>query len=240
MHSNNGHFFSRAFAYDKLPVDLFIDAKGFQENASGWYAKDEAFFMQALDHLAPPVQQPLCAYLITMQSHSPFRNHNIPHAFTLDFRGDGRYSTLEQHYLQAMHDVDSALASFLTALPERLETTNNLVVIFGDHSSGVLNRPAGKREPITLLFHHPDLEARKLRQPVSHLDVAPTISHLLGLPRGATWLGDDILAQGTRRVVLPNGAIVTWGPDSGTVHVLPGAGMPYVEYSTSLLQGGTP
>jgi len=106
------------------------------------------------------------------------------------------------------------------------------------HPSGVLNRIEGKKEPITLLIHHPSLPPRCVDQPVSRLDIAPTIAELLGIERGANWLGDSLLATGPRRVALPDGATLTLDPSRNEVILQSGDGSGFVQYSASLLNGG--
>ena len=100
-----------------------------------------------------------------------------------------------------------------------------------------LGRQKGKVEGIPLVIHHPDLPPAVIRQPVSPLDVAPTLCHLLGFETGRTWIGDTVFTAGNRTVLLPNLTRIT--VRNGTRQVEPGAGPPlYRQYSMSLLNGG--
>ncbi len=236
LHPNDGHFYNRAAAYRRLPLEAFYDAHAFTGPASGWYARDADFLQQSLPYLRQQTQ-PFLAYCITMQSHGPFRNHAAPNGDpqALDTRG---LSRLAQHHALTFHEVDRALETFITALPRTLGTDNNLVVIFGDHASGVLAPDPSGLETIALLMHHPALPPRTIRQPVSPLDIAPTLTDLLGLAPGATWLGDSLLESGPRRVARPNRSMISLDPATGEPRITRGAARVYMDYSKSLLTGG--
>lgn len=201
FHPNEGHFYNRDQAYSHLPVAGFFDGRAFTGAARGWYAKDVAFFEQSLAILNARPQSPVLAYLVTMQSHGPFRNYS--EATRARWLLDGMsLSGIQKDYLRSMTEVDVALAGFVGKLRSSPRWKDSLVVIFADHPSGVIAKRRGLAEQIPLFLSHPALAARRIVEPVSGLDLAPTVAHLLGIRGGATWLGDTIFTRGTRTVAI--------------------------------------
>ena len=99
------------------------------------------------------------------------------------------------------HDYD--VGQTIKKMRERnLLTEDTLVIFTADHNfphSAMLNKIPGypatflSRLPLAFISGQP-LPPADLRQPLSQLDFAPTIAHLLGLPVPPGWWGESIFA----------------------------------------------
>ncbi len=209
LHPNRGSFFERSKRYQLMGFSTFHDQKSFSGDASGWYSKDMAFFSQSVKKLTE-LPEPFFAYFITMQSHGPFQNFKPSTRSKLRDKVAG-LPRLEQDYLCTFREVDEALEELFTDLKNTGLLDSSLVLIFGDHESGVVkNDVKGEGERVPLIFSHPKLDAARHDRLVSHMDVAPTIVDLLGMEADQSWLGVSVFSRGPKeQVVLPSGMAVT-------------------------------
>lgn len=225
FHANSLAFFHRYSAYQLLGFEHFMDADNYAADASGWYAQDAEFFRQSVDYITD-LPEPFLSYLITMQSHGPFRNHG-EQSFQR-FSGAGLPAN-QQHYLATMHEVDLAIAVLFDALRAKQLDDNTLVVIYGDHSSRMID-PDKTHERVPLLLIHPALLNHRLSKslaaaPSSHLDVSSTVLDVLGLPTDGLGLGRSLLREYPDRAVLLNNV------ESGVLRSQHNESQPYVEFS---------
>jgi arylsulfatase A-like enzyme len=115
-----------------------------------------------------------------LDAHGPYRPLSHPY-------GDGD----RERYDAELTFVDDQIARVLDGLDARGLTSNTVVVLFGDHGEQF-----GDRGPkyhgtalseaqihVPLIFRVPGAPPRRVRTPVSLVDVAPTILRLKGLPR---------------------------------------------------------
>jgi hypothetical protein len=213
MHANAGSYFYRKPAFRRLGFNDFFDRDSYTGEAAGWRSKDRAFFAQSLAILerAP---RPYFAYMITMQSHGPFDNHAPTARFDASTSGGSR---LFRDYLATMAEVDEAIA-FLCGELQRLGTSESTVLmIFGDHQSGVApatatgskELPPGERDRIPLLLVAPGVSPGISHKVGSPLDLGPTILHLIGAPPVAYSMGTSLLDAGIGRVFLNAEGAVT-------------------------------
>jgi phosphoglycerol transferase MdoB-like AlkP superfamily enzyme len=237
LHANVGSYFNRGPAYAGLGFDRFYDRAAFSGEAAGWSSKDSAFFRQSLE-LLEPLPQPWLAYLITMQSHGPFTNHDLEDT-ALPFTSE--HSRLTRDYLLTMHEVDAALATLIEGIEGRRWLEHTIVLIFADHTSQVgpddgPSRALGERIPMYVLA--PDVPAGISHKVGSHLDLGPTILHLLGHPRPERWLGTSLLASGPGSTVVTvrgTPVVLVNGPDGRIDQVPPVRVRRHMEYSESIL-----
>jgi lipoteichoic acid synthase len=234
FHPNRGSFFSRSIAYANMEADAFFDEKFYTGEAKGWYGKDAPFYEQSFDihaQYSPP--KPLFYYFITNQSHGPFRNYNDQTKQALNFEDEG-ITSLEKNYLYTMREVDDGVKMFYELLRKHGLDQNTLVIIYADHASGVMTKPRGKTENIPLVIYHPKIQPQTYEQAGSHLDIAPTIAHLLKLEKEKTWIGDTLFQQGDRQVVLIN-RVTLKSKDGEIVEKLdPDLAFDYIQYSEAL------
>jgi predicted AlkP superfamily pyrophosphatase or phosphodiesterase len=105
---------------------------------------------------------------------------------TIDVAGHA-YGWMSNEYLAQIEQVDAAVALLLDALPD-----NSSVLLQSDH--GGHDRTHGTEAPedmtIPWLLAGPGIRAGyALTQPVSLLDSAPTLAHILGVPPHSLWEG---------------------------------------------------
>ena len=204
----------------------------------GWGLSDEAF----LERMTPDLvgaPRPSITFMITLSLHHPY--DAFPAAFErLDLGG------LQGHwvgnYLHAMHLFDASLETLMTTLEEEGRLEHTLVVIYGDHVTGMEEPPevlafAGREtwDPGAHIALHrvpvffwvgdsPPEELRGTRTRVGgHVDIGPTLLHLLGIddPRPAA-LGRSLLEPGPGFAVLSSGGAV----DAELALAMDGEGIP--------------
>ncbi|MEO6435650.1 MAG: sulfatase, partial [Tepidisphaeraceae bacterium] len=152
------------------------------EEIAGWIRqkKDQKFF----------------AYYITEFPHHPYLSMAAIKPFPED--------TWFNRYKNSLHYTDQAIGKLIDFLKAEGLFEKTLIVVVGDHGETVSSYPVGHglrvsaeeiRTPFILanpaLFPTP-VESR---MNTSHLDMAPTIASLLGLPAPKAWLGRDLLAD---------------------------------------------
>jgi phosphoglycerol transferase MdoB-like AlkP superfamily enzyme len=216
FHANRGNFFGRNTAYGRRKFDRFCDARCFEGDAAGWNSRDRAFFEQSVALLRErrgPGSR-LFGYFVTMQSHGPFRNYDDATAEELatELSGFAGFSRLQRDYMCSMREIDRAVEHFFASI-HTAGLDDALVVLFADHTSGVMNGVENRIEQVPLLIHYPGVEPRRLDAVGSLLDVAPTVAQLLGLDPGATWIGDSLYQGDGRVVVFADGTVLRGTPD---------------------------
>jgi phosphoglycerol transferase MdoB-like AlkP superfamily enzyme len=141
---------------------------------------------------------------------------------------------MEKNYLYTMREVDDGVKMFYELLRKHGLDQNTLVIIYADHTSGVMTKSRGKTENIPLVIYHPKIQPQTYEQAGSHLDIAPTIAHLLKLEKEKTWIGDTLFQQGDRQVVLIN-RVTLKSKDGEIVEKLdPDLAFDYIQYSEAL------
>lgn len=238
FHSNKGSFYNRAHAYSNFGVDHFYDASAFDGEAAGWYAKDKEFYKQSVELLTGQNNgSPFFAYLISIQSHGPFRNYSDDTYRTFDVSGFSE-DRLVRDYVLTMHEVDAAISSLFADLDRNRWLENTVIFIFGDHPSGVFSgEPKTARVP--LYIWHDRIDPSFEKQPASLIDLAPTVSSLAGFRYGRTWLGSSLLTDENRTVLLRNRSTIDMD-ESGSLVVNRDSQSEYldhIKYSDYLLMG---
>lgn len=205
FHSNYASYFHRAEAFPRLGFHHYFHDSHFKGPAKGMYAKDKPFFEQSAD-VIKTLPRPFYAHLITIQSHGPFEN--ITDTAFRDFLKPAKPHAPEIliNYLTVMHEVDDALRHFFNLLKELNLIDNCLIILFSDHLSGVLDQKTSY-ERIPLMLIHPSFRPTDIPTPCSHMDIAPTITALLGLKEPGGWIGSALLPPDPDRVVVLNGPI---------------------------------
>ena len=207
-------FWNRSVMHPRLGFQrsLFEDGYRVSERLPLWLG-DREFLEQAVPRLqAQP--EPFFSFLLTSTSHHPFV---LPEKYRELDLGTLEGSYLG-NYLQSVHYLDAAMGGFL----ERLEKTGlldrSVIVLYGDHQAFLdyppeLARLLGlpeeslyasfkTRKRLPLLIRLPGgAHAGDQASAGGHLDVAPTILSLLGVPEGpGPMMGRD-LTSGSSMVV---------------------------------------
>jgi lipoteichoic acid synthase len=182
---------------------------------------DEAFLAEMGRRLGS-LAEPYFLYLLTSSSHHPFDLPPDQHRLRLG----ALEGTALGDYLQTIHYTDRALGAFLGALRERGHLGRTLIVVYGDHSAALRLTAAEQavamstsggmtgadapfeawwtRSRVPLLIRLPNgIDARLVDRPAGLIDVTPTILGLLNVaPDAGPWLGHDLLADGTSRLMV--------------------------------------
>lgn len=233
LHPNYASYFHRAEAFPRLGFDHYFHDRHFKGAAKGMHAHDKPFLEQSAD-IIKTLPNPFYAHLITIQSHGPFGN--ITDTAFRDVIKAARPQAVDilVDYLAVIHEVDDALAHFFNLLESRGLLDNSLILVFSDHVSSVLDRKT-TYEQIPLILIHPGLLPAVLTTPCSHLDIAPTITSLLGLPEPGRWLGTALLPADPHRSVVINGPIRIQADGDRLSAVHSPQDLPFIHYSDYLL-----
>ena len=192
-------FHDKTSSYPRIGFDFFYSSKFYAGQASGWYAKDRDFYDQSVDVIKNS-PQPFFAYLVTNQSHGPFKNYSETTRAKFDFDSTD-LSELEINYLLSIHEVDQALERFFNEILESGLLDSTILVIYGDHVGKGLDRPGCLAECIPLFIYHKNLPASMETKVGSHLDIAPTIVDLLDVSEPFGWLGTSFFYEGRKTVL---------------------------------------
>lgn len=187
------------FQEQVFTTDMRRAARG--ENV-GWSLSDAALF-ERLRELLKNRAEPFFCYVTTTMMHHPFIElHPYQQSLTLPPELD---NTMAGHYLQLARFRDQAIELFIHRLKEDGLWDKSIVVFCGDHRSRMpdpeferlgIPEPEPVRGRIPLFVHLPKNVLRgELAEVPGHLDVAPTLLHLLGVQEaGQVFLGRNLLA----------------------------------------------
>ncbi|MHA0856172.1 LTA synthase family protein [Paenibacillus sp. CMAA1364] len=207
MHQNYG--FNQSAFIDDFVVDEIV----------GWGLSDESFFRQVSNKL-DNLDGKFFSFLITLSNHTPY--NRIPEKYKTLNLGEYENSLLGD-YLHSANYADYALGEFIEFLKSRNLYENSLIVIYGDHDSGI---PLGEvnqlnlvnenqtfmLNQIPLIFHIPETQISEVVTDFGgEIDIAPTMLHLLGIdPKEAFFMGNNLLSDGNEDnlVVFRNGSFI--------------------------------
>ena len=201
LHGNVGNFWNRFLAYKQLGFEHFYDKKYYSELAGGFGSLDGEFFKESIPYIEEiSKEQPFFIYLITLTMHCPY-NLTIITEFNKHIKANIVYN--EFYYQRAVY-TDRALGVLLDELRKKGILDNTVVLIFGDHTSGLQNDEydCGKNESenIPLIILHPD-HLKGIDQTYgSHIDIAPTILDLAGLSASDAMFGRSLLTWHPERI----------------------------------------
>jgi lipoteichoic acid synthase len=195
----------------------FEDSYQASERINGWVA-DIPFFEKTAVRLRLQAK-PFMAFLLSSTNHLPFVLP--PQERRLDT--SGLEGTAVGNYLQSVHYFDRALGDFVAALRQEGLLETSVLAIYGDHHAylpdtralpGLVGIDANDdfamwllEKKVPFLIRLPRGEhARVVNTPGGHLDIAPTLLAVLGIPREAPMLGRDLTQPGERLVVFGDGS----------------------------------
>lgn len=203
MHGDVLTFWNRANIYPQLGYQYLFGRNDYViERAVGFQdLGDESFFAQSISKLAA-LPRPFMATLMTLTSHTPFE---LPEDLQkLDIPDDYNVTWWVRNYLQSVHYTDAAIGRLIEDLKREGLYDTSVIVIFGDHGSftpiaDVFGVDRGY--PQAMRTHHVPmlilapglLTPRVVETPASHVDLFPTLAHLLGIDPPASVMGQDML-----------------------------------------------
>lgn len=194
LHGNVGSFWNRSLAYKQLGFDKFFDSKYYSEWGSGWKSMDGVFLEESLPYIEEISEQgAFLIYMITLSLHGPY-SIGIETEFNKSIHAENVYN---KFYFQKAAYTDRELGIFLGYLKDKGILDNTIIIIFGDHTSDLKNNEydCGKdvSENIPLIIIHPEKQIQIINTYGSHVDIAPTILDLAGLPDCELMFGRSLI-----------------------------------------------
>ncbi len=186
----------------------------------GWGLADGAFFTR-MEPTIEALHQPFFTFLITLGLHHPFDQFPARHK-VLDV-GELKDTPLG-NYIHAMHYFDASLKAFVEALGRAGLLHNTVIALYGDHDAG-FSVDATLLKLLQIPGWDPSLPVRLDKVPLfvllpgdalhgtvpavgGHVDIAPTLLHLLGVPRPPAWVGAALTPGRPFIAALPDGSAV--------------------------------
>jgi len=185
-------------------VQDFRDAHA--PKAFSWGVDDRCMVDMVLKFVDESPGRPFYVLSWTQSTHHPF--YTPPEIAPIDFvQGDKSLGDIPDdlnRYLNAAHELDRQLARLFDALRERGLAEKTTVVITGDHGQAF-------GAPHPTYFHSGNVYEEDVRVPFvvwspglfakgatsdaigAHIDLAPTVLDLLGIPAPAGWQGRSLL-----------------------------------------------
>ncbi len=208
FHSYAKNFWNRSMMYANLQFDQFYGQGDFEEGQLvGPFSSlgDDGIFQQMIDKTKD--QQPFYNFVVALSSHHPYSHLPQEHRELNvgKFEGD-----IFGNYLQATHYVDKAVGNLIQRLKDEGIWDNTLLVIYGDHDSGVdideekaafigletdAFTLAEVKHNVPLFIRIPgNTNTGQLEHTAGMINVAPTLLNLLGIDvANKYYMGQDLL-----------------------------------------------
>nr|WP_276604137.1 sulfatase-like hydrolase/transferase [Nannocystis pusilla] len=183
---------------------------------------DEAFFARMLPELAA-APKPFFAFLVTLSLHHPY--DEFPPALRRLQLGALEGTSLG-NYLHGIHHLDAALAELFAGLEAAGLADSTAVAIYGDHDArlgvtpeiaALAGEPAGSPSLRLRLERVPGFLVLPKGQVTgevdavgSHVDLAPTWLHYLGVPAPPAFVGRPLVPARAGRGWLPSPTARRW------------------------------
>ncbi len=141
--------------------------------------------------------RPFFATIVSVTNHTPFTSVEP----VSDIAG---HATAAERIRNTTHYTDSAVGELIESLRGEPWFAHTLIVVTGDHgfNTGEHDQVPGQHNlyreslwvPLIVAGAHPRLPRGAHGNPVSHLDLAPTLADLIGLREAVPWQGHSLLA----------------------------------------------
>src|SRR5262245_15728321 len=197
--------------------DRFLANRGFDalldiedlggQVVSSWGGDDRQLVDAVLGWIDQDRSRPFYAMAWTNESHHPYEP--APHHAWVDFFGSGARPPDDYdlgRYLNTVRSVDHELGRLFDGLRERGLDRDTLVVVTGDHGEafgdphptwghGARIYEENVRVPLLLWTPAAFPSGRRVATIGSHVDVMPTIAHLMGLEPASSWEGRSLFEK---------------------------------------------
>jgi glucan phosphoethanolaminetransferase (alkaline phosphatase superfamily) len=175
--------------------------------ASSWGTEDGILVDGLVRWIDKDRGRPFYALMWTDQTHHPY---TLAHdTKPVDFLDESKAPNgqLLERYLNALHQADTHLGRLFQALRERGLADDTLVVITGDHGEAfgdphpqMVGHGGGLFDEnlrVPMIFWNPRLfpAGERNDRPAGHIDINPTIAHLLGIFPPDDWQGASLLSD---------------------------------------------
>ena len=184
--------------------DFFAD-EGLKKYIYGWGLEDRVLYRQAVEYLKKNRGEKLFVSILGTDTHPPAGQMKYLH---LDYppapKIDGIKDKATQLWLTSIDRMDLDIAGFIEDLEnEGLFDDSTLIIISADHSCPLNNvtakipgHPKNNLAKIPVIFlSKRQLPEADLAVSSDQTDIAPTITHLLGIERPAGWWGQSLFAK---------------------------------------------
>jgi phosphoglycerol transferase MdoB-like AlkP superfamily enzyme len=194
----------------------FLEGHGFEdvldyrdlacpEMLSSWGVEDRCMVDKVVDLIAGAGTRPFFVTGWTTQTHHPYEPS--PGVLPLDLL---RESTPDDwdlgRYLNVVHETDRQLARIFEAVRRAGLEQDTLIVVTGDHGQAfgyphetyTQGRTVYEEDVhVPLMVWYPRMYKATARVPVvgSHVDLAPTIAELIGVPAAPDWQGRSLFDE---------------------------------------------
>lgn len=189
-------------------TELFFDREYFQkrgihEKIGDWGLADKPVLQEVLQTIKELDGQgkPVFANVLTISSHHPPR---LVPGIELTPELEKSVARLKDYRAQLTQFkyVDAAVTEFFKRLFESSLANHTVVILLGDHSTGlpphlplsaVQNAELQSRIPLAIITKNLP-SPTVIRYPVHQMDIAPTVASIIGIPGKVTWIGRNILS----------------------------------------------
>jgi arylsulfatase A-like enzyme len=194
--------------------DSFIGTRGFErvrdyhdltcgEPVSSWGVEDRCMVDDMVRTIGEQRDGPFFMMAWSQQTHHPYEPSPGTRQLSL-VHEPVHYQYDLDRYLNVLHETDAQLARVFAAVREAGVADNTLIVITGDHGqafgyphdSYAQGRTIYEEDVnVPLMLWSPPRFRAAMRPSVigSHVDLAPTITELAGLPPAPDWRGRSLL-----------------------------------------------
>ena len=197
FHGYTKTFWNRDIAYPRQGFDNYLSGSDYYANPSeiaGMGVSDGEFFVRAVDYLKEQ-DGPFYAFMVTLSTHYAFE---LPAQYNTLTLKDEHVGTLFGNYLQAVHYFDRAIGMLIDALKAAGLYDNTMITLYGDHFGlpcydwkskmymeqllGIPQYTYEQHFNVPLIIHIPGSGVTETHSVAGgHIDVMPTLLHLLGL-----------------------------------------------------------
>ena len=248
FHNNDYTYYNRHKTHTELGYDRFFGCGNGMEDliGGGWTRSDEEMFQVTLPEYLEQ-DQPFSLYYMTVSGHSPYSvDGNRMARKNFDLVKDLPYSDFVKGYLAANMELELAMAYTIAALEEAGIADDTVIVISTDHypyglapsdtwgNHDYLAELYGEnwgndrtRDHSSLIIWSGCLEDMDIvvDDPVSALDILPTLSNLFGLEYDSRLLvGRDVFSDSEPLVFWP--LTYSWKTDKGFYNAKTGEFIP--------------
>lgn len=180
----------------------FYEDKNLRKYIYGWGLEDRKLYEKAIEYIEKNRDRKLFVSIFGTDTHPPHGQEFFKH-LKYPARPNLRKNAPKDTYkwLHSIDNMDYDIAEFIENLEEKgLLDENTLVIVSADHSCPVNNvskaipgHPKNNLGLMPLVFlSGQSLPQTDYGQLASEIDIAPTIIHLLGLPKVKGWWGDSL------------------------------------------------
>jgi len=219
-HAYRGDFWNRYKVHPQLGFEISKFQSDLPEGeVVGMGLADHEFYSAMVDEMKK-IKQPFFAFLISLSNHHPY--NSMPEKYKSLRLGDID-GTMLGNYFQSVHYSDMALGTLIDRLKKEGLYENSVIAIYGDHDAGLdsnellgflglENNTYNKMmlDKVPFIIHVPGIAGEEIPAIGGHLDMTPTLLHLMGIqPQKKFYYGNNLFSSNDKKIVaFPSGSFV--------------------------------